>query len=541
MASLKPRASLMRSDSSSFSSPLDEIAFHLIDEPEVGQALRHDLLVSDLAADPERLFGVRLGQRRMLGGEAQPVGEREIHQGLGLGEAVALLSGHREHPVELGDGVRRPAHEPPDLPAPLIDVHDPPRRQRWRDARGDLEGLGVRIERRLVRECVLGAIPRADQVLEGLGPVLAVDEVMSQLLIVVGQPVRVQLLDGAADRPVQLPPALFQEAVVGHVLDHRVLEDVGGLGQEPLLVDDLQRLQLLEESLELPGQPGDALQQSLQELAADDRRELDGALAVLPEPVEARHDDALDGVGHAHLAHPLDHPEAAVLAPEDAEIEERLRHLLDEERHALGLVQEGGLQLRRELVRAQHQAGHVQGLGRRERLQSERRVEAAAPEGRAVADPVGEDDHDRRARHRAHERVEILLRAGVDPVQVLEHEDDGPNGRSPQRHRAHGVQHPLPPGGRVHPGDSRIARVHGQQVPHVRDIRLELPHAPHAVLDLGDDLGLAVELLDAEVLPELVEQRQERDRLAEGDALALQPRDGLARLGEPPAELEQQP
>ena len=52
------------------------------------------------------------------------------------------------------------------------------------------------------------------------------------------------------------------------------------------------------------------------------------------------------------------------------------------------------------------------------------------------------------------------------------------------------------------------------------------------MLDLGDDLGLAVELFDAEVLPELVEQGQVRDRLPERDALALEPRDGLARLGE---------
>jgi hypothetical protein len=249
----------------------------------------------------------------------------------------------------------------------------------------------------------------------------------------------------------------------------------------------------------------------------------------------------VDGFGHAHLSHPLDHPEAAVLAPEDTEIEERLRHFFDEERHALGLVQEGGLELQWELVRAQHEASHVQSLGLRKRVQREGRVEAAAPEGRVVPDPEGHEDHDRRARHRAHERVAILLRAGVDPVEVLEHEYDRPKGRSPQRQRAHGLQHPLPPGGRVHPGDSGIARVHGQQVPHVRDIRLELPHAPHAVLDLGDDLGLAVELLDAEVLPKLVEERQERDGLAEGDALALQPRDGLARLGHPPAELEEQP
>src|SRR2546425_3852362 len=60
------------------------------------------------------------------------------------------------------------------------------------------------------------------------------------------------------------------------------------------------------------------------------------------------------------------------------------------------------------------------------------------------------------------------------------------------------------------------------------------------MLDLGDDLGLAVELLDPEVLAELVDQRQERDRLAEGDALPLEPRHGLAPVGEPAAKLEEE-
>src|SRR3989441_7555977 len=60
------------------------------------------------------------------------------------------------------------------------------------------------------------------------------------------------------------------------------------------------------------------------------------------------------------------------------------------------------------------------------------------------------------------------------------------------------------------------------------------------MLDLGDDLGLAVELLDPEVLAELVDQRQERDRLAEGDALPLEPRHGLVRIGEPATELEEE-
>lgn len=134
----------------------------------------------------------------------------------------------------------------------------------------------------------------------------------------------------------------------------------------------------------------------------------------------------------------------------------------------------------------------------------------------------------------------MLLRAGVDPVQVLEHENDGADGGAPQRQPPHRLEDPLPPGGRVHRGDGWIARVHGEQVAHVWDVRVDLPHPAHGVLDLGDDLGLPVELLDAEVLPELVDERQERDGLAEGDALAFEPGHRLARLGQPAAEFQQE-
>ena len=65
-----------------------------------------------------------------------------------------------------------------------------------------------------------------------------------------------------------------------------------------------------------------------------------------------------------------------------------------------------------------------------------------------------------------------------------------------------------------------VARVDRQEVPHIWNVAVELTHPSHPVLDLGDDLGLAVELLDAEVLAELVDQRQERNRLAERDAAA---------------------
>src|SRR5262249_14509845 len=86
----------------------------------------------------------------------------------------------------------------------------------------------------------------------------------------------------------------------------------------------------------------------------------------------------------------------------------------------------------------------------------------------------------------------------------------------------------------------RVARVHAEQVADIRNVRLEPAHPPHAVLGLGDDFGLAVELLDAEVATQLIHEGQERDRLAERDALPIEPGRVLVLLGELLAELEEQ-
>jgi len=72
-------------------------------------------------------------------------------------------------------------------------------------------------------------------------------------------------------------------------------------------------------------------------------------------------------------------------------------------------------------------------------------------------------------------------------------------------------------------------------------MRLKPGQAAHPVLDLRDDLGLAVELVDTEVLAKLIHDGQERTRLAERDAAALEPRRRLGRGREPAAEFEQEP
>ena len=85
-------------------------------------------------------------------------------------------------------------------------------------------------------------------------------------------------------------------------------------------------------------------------------------------------------------------------------------------------------------------------------------------------------------------------------MQVLDDEHDGPELRAAQGECAQGREGQTPAVRRVHGGDGCVARVDGEQVPDERHVRLEVSHAAHHRLDLGDDLRLAVELLDAEVL-----------------------------------------
>lgn len=80
---------------------------------------------------------------------------------------------------------------------------------------------------------------------------------MGQLLVVIGETVGVQLLDRLAHGAVQVASPLHEQALVGDVLDDGVVKDVGGLGEQAQLVDDLERLELAEEAVQLVREPGD--------------------------------------------------------------------------------------------------------------------------------------------------------------------------------------------------------------------------------------------------------------------------------------------
>ena len=89
-----------------------------------------------------------------------------------------------------------------------MDRDDPLHGNQRPDMGGGFEGARVVVEGSLIRVCVLGPVALPLELLQSLAPLLSLPEVMGQLLVVVGEAIGIELLDGVAHRPVQFLPAL---------------------------------------------------------------------------------------------------------------------------------------------------------------------------------------------------------------------------------------------------------------------------------------------------------------------------------------------
>ena len=106
-------------------------------------------------------------------------------------------------------------------------------------------------------------------VFHSLGPYFPLREMVGQFRVVLRQTLGVEFLSGVSYGPVQLLPMPDEQAVVGYVLDHRVLEHVRGLGHESLPRDDFVSLQLRQECIESHGHIGNAFQEAHQKPPAN--------------------------------------------------------------------------------------------------------------------------------------------------------------------------------------------------------------------------------------------------------------------------------
>ena len=223
--------------------------------------------------------------------------------------------------------------------------------------------------------------------------------------------VGVELFERPRGRTVNRLAAMRQEPVVRDVLRQRVLEHVDRLLVTRRLVQKLQALQLEQMGMEWARAVPHPVQQLRRELAPENRGALDEALGGVGQPIDARHDHALDGIGNDLIgATTLRHREG---------------QLFEKERIAFGLGEDRLGYRARHGIRPQHGSHDREtGLAGQGSQREVRGVGAIDPR-RPVPGPIRRDEKDRRRREALDEERQILLGSLVDPVQVLHEEDDG--------------------------------------------------------------------------------------------------------------------
>ena len=353
-----------------------------------------------------------------------------------LADRVAV--GQRQRRLEIGarglEVAEDRVHLGPGLQhlAPFDGWHAGPDRgvQRLVVAR---QGLGV-------GPCPARQRRRPARVRGGLAPRFGLEIVVSEPGGEVGEPIWVERRQRVGRPPMQGAPARRHQRGVGDVLGEGVLEDPDALLGIGALVEELQSGEVLQIGVEVLGGVRDRPQEPFRKLAAEHGRGLQEVLGRLRQSIDARGEHALHGVGH---------PQRRA-----TRVAERVDQLLEEERIALGPVED---QRHERVGRGdlrQQRAHHAQTVVAPERCQRDLgRVRAVDPR-RPVARSVARHQQQARTAKGLGEARQARLGGGVDPVHVLDDEHERTATAAAQPHLAQRVE-------RARGQDLAAQRAHG--------------------------------------------------------------------------------
>ena len=315
---------------------------------------------------------------------------------------------------------------------PLVgDLADHGQRRRAAGAVVGQLGRAGREDARLVeREPGQVAPGRLQRVAVGAGTVTGEVEVVGQELGHLAPALAERRLDPLAHAGVRGGPVAPGQGLVGDVAGEDVLEDqlaLAGHRRADPAEHEVAPLEAVQRLLHLVGlavqEAGDG---AGPEDPADDGRGLHRALLGRRQQVDPRRQHALDGVGQRHLLDALRRAPAAGLVHDQALVDQPAQDLLQEERIALGPLQDPVVGVVREAVDVQEQAHQLVGVAGAERLERDARG-AAAPA--APARPAGGQLRPGRAQEQGRrldpvgELLEQVEHRRIGPVDVI-HDDD---------------------------------------------------------------------------------------------------------------------
>ena len=364
------------------------------------------------------------------------------------------------------------------------------------------------------------------QVGDGLGPQLAAQRVVGELVHVVGRMPGIGPLERLHDATVQRTPGFVQQRVVRHFLCQRVLEGVFQFWEQAGLVQELRRLQAFEQAAQrIFILVDDCLEQGKRHFAANHGSRLQQPLLFRREPVDARGKHCLHGRRHLDLGR-LQVLQQAVrtrLARDDGRLDQRPHPFLEEERIAAGaLHQHRNHRLQRGLVtqqRRQQRVGPVPG----QRLDANAgAVTLVAPLG-LVLGPVGRQHEHRQTRNVVDQAIQQRLAFGVEGMQVLEHHQQRLCLRLAQQQLLERVEGEFSALGRIGLEPCRVGDRHIEQREQREQRRRQrLVERRQCRGDLAEDLRVVVAFIEPEVSPQQLNDGQERSRAAIRDRTGLE-------------------
>src|SRR5262245_6744698 len=340
---------------------------------------------------------------------------------------------------------------------------------------------------------------------------------MGEPLSLLGQAPGRELLDGRDNACMQCPLLLAKESLVGHLVRKRVLERVLEVREEPRLVEELRGLQARElGAYAILGRVDDGQEQREWHVLADDGSGLKEPLALRREAIDAGRQDRLHGGRNRQALDRSREPVGAARADQHSRLDQRPHALLKVERIRLRPLDQETPEGGQGVIGAQERIEQLVRALRRQRIDAELAVVCLASPWMAVLRPVVDEEQQARRREALDETVEQRLCLPVDPVQVLEDQDERLLLRFAQEQSSYRVEGPLATLPRLErlPRDVVHRQVEqeqqrGQRRPQrlVQDEQL----AGHLLADLAQ----IVARLDLEIALEEIDDR----RIARGPAV----------------------
>ena len=315
------------------------------------------------------------------------------------------------------------------------------------------EGLERLLEERhrlTERGAVIGLGAGLPAVGHGLVPHLAPQGMVGQAFDLLGHPLGRERLEGLDNAGVEHPPPLLQEAAVGHLVGQGMLEGVLALGKEARLVQELGRLQVRQATVErCLGQLGNGLEQGQGHLRANHGSRLEEAFRLGRQPVDAGRQHRLHRGRHLNGRQRLRQAIGSRLADQHPGLHQGAHALLQKEGIALGARDQELLERRQAGVIPQQGLQELVRAGRRQRVEPQLRVVGLAAPAVLVLRAIVDQEQEAGRGQALDQAVEQGLGLRIDPVQVLEDQQQRLHLAFAQQQALEGVERALAALGRI--------------------------------------------------------------------------------------------